>query len=105
MDLEAEGVEFRTSKEVGVDLSFQSLKENFDAVVLSGGAEDVAPIWRDEEDETEEDDEEVTASRGRGKRRARPRVSRMVCTRHLCQRARFGRPRSACLPITTIYGK
>lgn len=37
--MEAEGVTFKTSKEVGVDISFQSLKENFDAVVLAGGAE------------------------------------------------------------------
>ena len=37
---EAEGVTVRTSTEVGVDVSFKSLKENFDAVVLSGGAED-----------------------------------------------------------------
>jgi len=40
IQMEAEGVEFRTSKEVGVDVSFKSLRENFDAVVLSGGAED-----------------------------------------------------------------
>ncbi|MEL7238932.1 MAG: glutamate synthase subunit beta, partial [Planctomycetota bacterium] len=33
VQMEAEGVEFRTSKEVGVDISFESLKENFDAVV------------------------------------------------------------------------
>ncbi len=38
--MEAEGVQFRTSTEVGVTLSVGSLKENFDAVVLSGGAED-----------------------------------------------------------------
>ena len=38
--MEAEGVTVRTSTEVGVDVSFKSLKENFDAVVLSGGAED-----------------------------------------------------------------
>ena len=38
--MEAEGVTFKTSKEVGVDIAFQSLRENFDAVVLSGGAED-----------------------------------------------------------------
>ncbi len=37
--MEAEGVTFRTSTEVGVDISMKSLKENFDAVVLSGGAE------------------------------------------------------------------
>ncbi|MFU7526934.1 glutamate synthase subunit beta [Qipengyuania sp. ASV99] len=40
IQMEAEGVEFRTSKEVGVDISFKSLQENFDAVVLAGGAED-----------------------------------------------------------------
>jgi glutamate synthase (NADPH/NADH) small chain len=38
--MEAEGVTFKTSKEVGVDISFASLQENFDAVVLAGGAED-----------------------------------------------------------------
>ncbi|AZI36174.1 glutamate synthase small subunit [Caenibius tardaugens NBRC 16725] len=38
--MEAEGVTVRTSTEIGVDVSFRSLKENFDAVVLSGGAED-----------------------------------------------------------------
>ena len=39
VQMEAEGVNFRTSTEVGVDISMKSLKENFDAVVLSGGAE------------------------------------------------------------------
>ncbi|MEO5597737.1 MAG: glutamate synthase subunit beta [Novosphingobium sp.] len=38
--MEAEGVQFRTSTEVGVTISVQALKENFDAIVLSGGAED-----------------------------------------------------------------
>jgi glutamate synthase (NADPH/NADH) small chain len=38
--MEAEGVQFRTSVEVGVTVSVSSLKENFDAIVLSGGAED-----------------------------------------------------------------
>ncbi|TXH15693.1 MAG: glutamate synthase subunit beta [Gammaproteobacteria bacterium] len=38
--MEAEGVTVRISTEIGVDVSFRSLKENFDAVVLSGGAED-----------------------------------------------------------------
>jgi glutamate synthase (NADPH) small chain len=38
--MEAEGVQFRTSTEVGVTVSVVSLKANFDAVVLSGGAED-----------------------------------------------------------------
>jgi len=42
--MEAEGVTFKTSKEVGVDISFKSLQENFDAVVLSGGAEDARPL-------------------------------------------------------------
>jgi glutamate synthase (NADPH/NADH) small chain len=40
MQMEAEGVQFRTGVEVGVTVSFASLQENFDAVVLSGGAED-----------------------------------------------------------------
>jgi len=40
VQMEAEGVTFKTSKEVGVDVSFASLQENFDAIVLSGGAED-----------------------------------------------------------------
>ncbi|MEZ5736165.1 MAG: glutamate synthase subunit beta [Novosphingobium sp.] len=38
--MEAEGVEFRTSTEVGVKISVASLKENFDAIVFSGGAEE-----------------------------------------------------------------
>ena len=42
--MEAEGVTFKTSKEVGVDISFASLKEKFDAVVLSGGAEDARAL-------------------------------------------------------------
>ncbi len=44
VQMEAEGVTFKTSKEVGVDVSFQSLKENFDAVVLAGGAEDARQL-------------------------------------------------------------
>ncbi|MDY7096999.1 MAG: glutamate synthase subunit beta [Pseudomonadota bacterium] len=44
VQMEAEGVEFRTSKEVGVDISFQNLQENFDAVVLSGGSEDARQL-------------------------------------------------------------
>jgi len=40
VQMEAEGVQFRTSVEVGVNISVDSLKENFDAVVLAGGAED-----------------------------------------------------------------
>ena len=39
VQMEAEGVEFRTSAEVGVTVSVESLQENFDAVVMSGGAE------------------------------------------------------------------
>ena len=42
--MEAEGVTFKTSKEVGVDISFASLRENFDAVVLAGGAEDARAL-------------------------------------------------------------
>jgi glutamate synthase (NADPH/NADH) small chain len=38
--MEAEGVEFRTSTEVGVHISVESLKQNFDAIVLAGGSED-----------------------------------------------------------------
>jgi len=38
--MEGEGVQFRTGVEVGVTVSVSSLKENFDAIVLSGGAED-----------------------------------------------------------------
>ncbi|MHA6317945.1 glutamate synthase subunit beta [Altererythrobacter sp. CAU 1778] len=44
VQMEAEGVTFKTSTEVGVDVSMNSLKENFDAVVLSGGAEDARPL-------------------------------------------------------------
>jgi len=40
VQMEAEGVSFRTSTEVGVHVSIESLKENFDAIVLSGGAEE-----------------------------------------------------------------
>ena len=40
MQMEAEGVQFRTGTEVGVTVSFASLEENFDAVVLAGGAEE-----------------------------------------------------------------
>ncbi|MEJ6593900.1 glutamate synthase subunit beta [Parasphingorhabdus sp.] len=39
VQMEAEGVEFRTSAEVGVTVSIESLQENYDAVVMSGGAE------------------------------------------------------------------
>lgn len=44
VQMEAEGVTFKTSKEVGVDISFASLQENFDAVVLAGGAEDARAL-------------------------------------------------------------
>jgi glutamate synthase (NADPH/NADH) small chain len=44
MQMEAEGVQFRTGVEVGVTISFASLQENFDAVVLAGGAEDPRPL-------------------------------------------------------------
>jgi glutamate synthase (NADPH/NADH) small chain len=40
VQMEAEGVQFRTSTEVGVHVSIDSLRENFDAIVLSGGAEE-----------------------------------------------------------------
>ena len=40
VQMETEGVEIRTSTEVGVDVSIKSLKENFDAVVMAGGAEE-----------------------------------------------------------------
>ena len=40
VQMEAEGVTFKTSTEVGVDVSVKSLKENFDAIVLAGGAEE-----------------------------------------------------------------
>ncbi len=38
--MEAEGVEFRPSTEIGMTVSVASLKANFDAIVLSGGAEE-----------------------------------------------------------------
>ena len=37
--MEAEGVEFRASVEVGVTISVKSLTETYDAIVLAGGAE------------------------------------------------------------------
>jgi glutamate synthase (NADPH) small chain len=40
VQMEAEGVQLRTSTEIGVTISVASLKENFDAIVLSGGAEE-----------------------------------------------------------------
>ncbi|GAO54863.1 glutamate synthase subunit beta [Novosphingobium sp. MD-1] len=44
VQMEAEGVQFRTSVEVGVTVSVASLKENFDAIVMAGGAEDPRPL-------------------------------------------------------------
>jgi glutamate synthase (NADPH/NADH) small chain len=44
VQMESEGVEFRAGKEVGVDISFTSLRENFDAIVLAGGAEDARAL-------------------------------------------------------------
>ena len=44
VQMEAEGVQFRTNVEVGVTMSVASLKENFDAIVLSGGAEDARKL-------------------------------------------------------------
>ncbi|MFZ5705252.1 MAG: glutamate synthase subunit beta [Pseudomonadota bacterium] len=44
VQMEAEGVTFRTSTEVGVQVSLESLRENFDAIVLSGGAEKPRPL-------------------------------------------------------------
>jgi len=44
VQMEAEGVTLRTSTEVGVQVSVDSLRENFDAVVLSGGAEKPRPL-------------------------------------------------------------
>ncbi len=40
MQMEAEGVVLKESTEVGVHVSVDSLRDNFDAIVLSGGAED-----------------------------------------------------------------
>ncbi len=39
VQMEAEGVELRTSTEVGVSVSVESLRANFDAIVMAGGAE------------------------------------------------------------------
>ncbi len=44
VQMEAEGVHFRTSAEVGVEVSFQALQDNFDAVVLAGGAEEARAL-------------------------------------------------------------
>ncbi|WP_454598219.1 glutamate synthase subunit beta [Qipengyuania sp. SM2507] len=40
VQMEAEGVHFRIGAEVGVEVSFKALQDNFDAVVLAGGAEE-----------------------------------------------------------------
>lgn len=40
MQMQAEGVVMRESTEIGVHVSMESLRENFDAVVMSGGAEE-----------------------------------------------------------------
>ena len=42
--MEAEGVEFRVNSHIGVDIPAQQLVDEFDAVVLSGGAEDPRPL-------------------------------------------------------------
>lgn len=44
VQMEAEGVQFRTNSEVGVEVSFSALKENFDAIVLAGGAEEARQL-------------------------------------------------------------
>ena len=44
IQMEAEGVELRTSTEVGVNVSMESLRANFDAIVMSGGAEQPRPL-------------------------------------------------------------
>jgi glutamate synthase (NADPH/NADH) small chain len=44
VQMEAEGVVFKTSTEVGVDVSIKSLRDNFDAIVLAGGAEEARPL-------------------------------------------------------------
>jgi glutamate synthase (NADPH) small chain len=41
--MEAEGTEFRVNVNVGVDVSVDDLREEFDAIVLAGGA----TVWRD----------------------------------------------------------
>jgi glutamate synthase (NADPH/NADH) small chain len=41
--MEAEGTEFRTGVNVGVDITAEALREQFDAIVLAGGA----TAWRD----------------------------------------------------------
>ena len=40
--MQAEGTEFRAGVDVGVDITAEQLRSDFDAVVLAGGATDVA---------------------------------------------------------------
>ncbi|MFZ1365886.1 glutamate synthase subunit beta, partial [Sphingorhabdus sp.] len=44
MQMQAEGVVLKESTEVGVHVSMESLRENFDAVVMSGGAEEARQL-------------------------------------------------------------
>ncbi|MXO86715.1 glutamate synthase small subunit [Altererythrobacter aurantiacus] len=44
VQMEAEGVTFKTSAEVGVDVSWSALKDNFDAIVMAGGAEEARQL-------------------------------------------------------------
>ncbi|GMN13382.1 glutamate synthase subunit beta [Altererythrobacter sp. MTPC7] len=44
VQMEAEGVVFKTSSEVGVEVSLKALRENFDAIVLAGGAEEARAL-------------------------------------------------------------
>jgi len=42
--MQAEGTQFRTSVNVGVDISVEQLREEFDAIVLAGGATDARDL-------------------------------------------------------------
>jgi glutamate synthase (NADPH) small chain len=44
MQMQAEGVTLKPNTEIGVHISMQSLRDNFDAVVLSGGSETPRPL-------------------------------------------------------------
>jgi glutamate synthase (NADPH) small chain len=44
MQMQAEGVVLKESTEVGVHVSMESLRENFDAVVMSGGSEEARQL-------------------------------------------------------------
>jgi glutamate synthase (NADPH) small chain len=44
MQMQAEGVVLKESTEIGVHVSMESLRENFDAVVMSGGAEEARQL-------------------------------------------------------------